>query len=87
MSHNDTEATKNTSCVKDEGAVDHSTVIRWFNKFCSGYKKLNDQVRSSRPKDEDSKAMLQAIMTNLASSTPRVPDEFDISVQCGLSPS
>ena len=36
------EATKNICFVKDEGAVDHSTVTTLFKKFCSGCKNLDD---------------------------------------------
>ena len=41
LDHNVTKATKNIYCVEDEGAVDHSTVTRWFKKFCSGCKNIN----------------------------------------------
>ena len=34
LSHNAAETTKNICCMKGEGAVDHSTIIRWFMKFC-----------------------------------------------------
>ena len=51
------EATKDFCCSKDEVIVDHSTVTRWFKKFCSEYKNLNNQARSVRPKTIDSKAM------------------------------
>ena len=44
LSHNAAKATKNIFCVKSEGAIDHSTVIRRFKKFRSGWKNLDDQV-------------------------------------------
>ena len=47
--------------------VDHSTVTRRFKKFHSGFKNLYNQARSDRPKNMDSKAMLQAIEVNLVS--------------------
>ena len=31
--HNNTEVTKNICCLKSEGAVDYSTVTRWFKIF------------------------------------------------------
>ena len=68
---------KNFCCTKDEGAVDYST--RWFKKFYSGGKNLDDQTRSGRPKIVDSKAVLKAREANLVSSTWRVSGEFDIS--------
>ena len=51
LSHNITEATKNISCEKSEGAIDQSTITKWFKKFCLSYKNLNDQVRSGRLKN------------------------------------
>ena len=59
--HNTVEATKNICCVVDEGAVDHSTVTRWWKEFCLGYKNLHYQAKSGRPKTVDSEAVLQAI--------------------------
>ena len=53
LEHNDIEATKSNCYVKSEDAVDHSTVTRWFEKFCSDCMNLDDQV-SLRP-------LLQAI--------------------------
>ena len=47
--HNAMEATKNICCTKSEGAVNHSTVSRWFKKFCKGCKNLDDKARSGRP--------------------------------------
>ena len=40
------------------------TVTSWFKKFCLGYKNLDNQVRSGRPKSVASKAILQAIDGN-----------------------
>ena len=65
------DATQNIS-VKEEGAEDLSTVTRWFKKFCSGCKNLDDQAKSARPKTEDTKV-------NPASSTWRVSGELGIS--------
>ena len=59
LGHNSAEATKNISCAKSEGIVDHSTETRWLNKFCFICKNLNDvQARSGRPKTVDSEAIL-----------------------------
>ena len=68
LGHNATEAAKRICFMKGEGAVDHSTVTRWFEKFGSGCKKLNDQTRSGRPETVDSEAEIQAIEVNLSSS-------------------
>ena len=59
LSHNATKATKNICYAKNEGAVDPSTVTRWFKKFHLGCKYLNDQTRSGWPKtvDYDSHAL------------------------------
>ena len=46
-----------TLCVKAESAVDHSTITRWFKKFLTGFKNVM------------SKIVLQAIKSNLVSST------------------
>ena len=50
LGHNTMKATKNISCAKSEGTIDNNTVTRWFKKFCSGYKNLDDQAWSDRPK-------------------------------------
>ena len=71
--------------MKGEGAVDHSTVTRWFEKFCLGYKNLDDQAMPSRPKTIDFKAVFQTIETNLASSAWRVSGEYHFTTKCGLS--
>ena len=42
------EATKNICWVKGEEAVHDSTVTRWFKKFCSHCKNLDNQVRWGR---------------------------------------
>ena len=59
------DVTKNIHCLKGE---DHITVTRWLKKFCSGYKNLDNQARSSSPKSMDSEAMLEAIEANSVSN-------------------
>ena len=44
------EETKTFVAQKGKGAVDKNTIIRWFKKFCSDCKNLDDQVWSGRPK-------------------------------------
>ena len=44
------EATENIYYPKVKNVVDNSTVNRWFNKFCSSCKNLDDQARSGKPK-------------------------------------
>ena len=61
LGHNVTKATKNICCMKDEGAVDHSTVNRWFKKFCLGCKKIDDRAKSVRSKNVDSEPLLRQI--------------------------
>ena len=51
QSHNTAEATENIYCAKGQGAVDHTTVTRWFKKFHLGCKNLNNQ--SDKPKAVD----------------------------------
>ena len=79
LSHNAAEATKNIFCEKSEGAVDYSTVSRWFKKFWLGYKNLNNQARSGRLKTVDSETILQDIEANPVSSTWRVSGKLGIS--------
>ena len=78
--HNTFEAIKNIYWAKGEGAANHSAVIRWFEKFCSVCKKLDTQAKSGWSKTEESKVMLQAIGTNLASRAQRAQH---LTVQCG----
>ena len=73
------ETIKNICCVKRESTVDHITVIRWFKKFSLGCKNLHDQARPGRAQTIDSKAILQTIEANMASSTWRVSGKLDIS--------
>ena len=72
VSHNTTEATKISCCMKRD-----SIASRSFKKFLSGCKNLNDQTRSGRPKTVNSEAI--AIEANLASCT------WDISSKLGIS--
>ena len=71
------ETTKSICHEKNEGAV-----ARWFKKFCSGCKKVDDQARSGRLKIVDSEAVLQALEVNLVSSMQRVSGKLGISQYC-----
>ena len=51
---------------KVNGTVNHWAVTRRFKKFSSGCNNHDNQARSSRPKSEDSEAVLQAIDATLA---------------------
>ena len=73
------EATENFSRAKGNGTVDRSTVTRWFKKFRSSGKNLDDQARLSKPKNVDSETVLQAIEANPAISTRRVSGEVGTS--------
>ena len=57
---------KDVSCLNGQSAVDHSTITRWFKKYCFDCKSLDDQSSLGSPK-----AMLQAIEPNLASNNQR----------------
>ena len=61
LSHKNVETIKNICCAKGEAEVDLSTVTRWFMKFYSGCKNLDDQARLSRPKTVDSEANSKSI--------------------------
>ena len=61
MAYNHEESTKTFCRAKEKDTVDHNTVNRWFKKFHSGCKSLDDQVRSGNLKAEDSEAVLQVI--------------------------
>ena len=80
LGHNIAEATENICCAN------YSTETRWFKKLWLGCKKLDDHIRSDRPKSVDYAAMLQAIEANTASSTWRVSGKF-FTVHFGLLPS
>ena len=80
LSHNTEQLTKNICYEKSKGALDSSSVILWFKKFCSGCNNLDDQAMSGRPKTADSGAAFQALEANPMSSTRRVSGEFDISL-------
>ena len=41
-------------CAQTESKVDQSTIPRWFKKFYSGRKKLDDQAKSGQSKSMDS---------------------------------
>ena len=43
LCHNAVKATKILCGTKDKIAIDHSTVTRWFKKFCSGFQNLDNQ--------------------------------------------
>ena len=58
LGHYGPEATKNIGCMKGGGAVDHIIVNRWFKKFYSRSKNLDDQANLTRPKTMDSEAVL-----------------------------
>ena len=66
------EATWNISCEKDEGTVDNSTVTRWFKKFCSGCKNLDDHTNSGKHKTMTSEALIQDIKGYWMNHTRRV---------------
>ena len=70
--------TQNIYSVEGEATVDHNTVSRCFKKFCLGYKNLDDQARSGRPKTIDSKIVLQTIEANSISCTWSVSGELRI---------
>ena len=68
LDHNVMEATKKICCVKSEGTIDQSIIIRWFKKFCWGCKNLDDQIKSGRSKIVACEAVFQAIEVNSVSS-------------------
>ena len=84
MGHNSAKATKSIYYAKDEGAFDHCIITKWFKKFHSGCKNLNDQAGSGRPKTMNSEITFQAIEGNPAE---RIRWAWYLKVQCGLSPS
>ena len=79
LGHNVMEATKNICCAKGEAAVDHSTVTRWVKKFRLYTNYHDNQARSTRPKSEDSEAVLQAKEVNPVSNILGVSGELSIA--------
>ena len=59
LGHNAAETTKNICYTKDKGAVDDSTVTRWFKKFRLVCKNRNDWVKSGKSKIVDSEDVFQ----------------------------
>ena len=78
QNHNAIEIAQTIYYVKDESAVNHSTVKRWFKKFRPGYKNLDNQAKSGRPKTVDSVVVLKAMEANSTSSTWRLSGELGI---------
>ena len=79
LDYNTADSTKNICIGKVKDAIDHSTVIRGFKTFCSGYKNLHDKASLVRLKTLDSEAVLQVIEANLVGSTRRISGKHDIS--------
>ena len=50
LGHNAAEATRNICYAKGESHLDQSTANKWFKKFRSGEKNLEDKSRSGRPR-------------------------------------
>ena len=71
--HNAVETNKNNCCTKGKGAVVLRIVNRWFMKFHTVCKSLEDQAQWGKPKTIDSQTVLQAIETNPTISTRWVP--------------
>ena len=61
-----------------QDAIDHCIIIRWLQKFHLVCNNLNDQARSGKPKNMDSKAVLKVTKANLASSNLKVSGGFNI---------
>ena len=78
LDDNATEATKNIGCTKGEGTIDDSRVTKWFKKFRSGCKNLDDQAMSGRTKTVAFEAVLSSQRKSV-SGTERVSGELGIS--------
>ena len=57
LGHNVTEPTKNICCARREGAVNHSSITRWFEKLCLVCKNFDIQTSLGRSRTVDSKAI------------------------------
>ena len=79
LGHDTAETVKNICCAKGERSVDYSTVIKWFKKFRSSCKCLNEHAMTDRPKSEASKAVLKTMEVNQTSNMMAVSGEVDIS--------
>ena len=78
--YNSAEATKNSCCRKGKDSVIHNTVTRWFKKFHSSCKNLDNQARIGRYKTTDSGIVHQTIHIDIVRSTQWVEDELDTSI-------
>ena len=56
------EAIKNI-CVKSKESDDHTVVIRWFKKFRSSVKNLENKARSDKPKSANSKTVVMLCLS------------------------
>ena len=65
--------------LKVKARLDHSTITRGFEYFCSGCENLFNQARSNRLKTKGSKVVLLATGVNSLSSCRRVSGELSIS--------
>ena len=86
QNHNAAEATKNI-CVKGESAVDHSTITIGLKKFCLGWKYLDHQERSVRPKTVDSETILQERSKSMEKYSENIRWAQYLTVHCVSSPS
>ena len=75
LGSNAVKATKITFFVK--GEVDHRTNSRWFKKFHTDCKELDNQARSDCPKAGDPEAVLQTV--DPAINNQRVSGDLGIS--------
>ena len=76
---NAVEATETFIVRKVEGAIDHSSVTRWFKKFFSRCKNLDNQSKSVRPKTVDSETVGQIIEAFEVSYTERISGKHGIT--------
>ena len=78
LGHNTTEATKKISGEEGDGALDHTSVIRWFKTIKQGKVGLKSWILRSSFKTE----------ANSVRSAQRVSGEHQhLTFHCGLSPS
>ena len=78
---NTKEATKNICCIKDEDAVDHSNQMNQMIEKTLFRLQRTSMISQCQAgwKIVNSKAVLKAIIANLASSTQRVSGKLGIS--------
>src|SRR5436305_1003088 len=73
------EAARNISATYGEKAVDCSTCLRWFAKFCSADTTLTDKPCSGRPVNFDDEALQDLLVADPRQTTCELAEQLNCS--------